>query len=50
MGYLMEDKRHKQTVNQKEVHNSVTCISLARQRVGKHILATRTHATIGRLL
>jgi hypothetical protein len=28
----------------------VTCIPIARQRVGKHILATNEHATIGRLL
>jgi hypothetical protein len=28
----------------------VTCISIARQRVGKHIPSTQAHKTIGRLL
>jgi hypothetical protein len=31
-------------------HNIVTCITIARQRVGKHIPAKHAHATIGRLL
>jgi hypothetical protein len=30
--------------------NTVTCISITRQRVGKHIPAAHAHATIGRLL
>jgi hypothetical protein len=34
----------------KEVKNIVTCISIARQRVAKHIPATHVHATIEFLL